>query len=278
MVNAEHPGSSATKTCPYCSENILATAIRCKHCQADLRPAPTGDNGVGGRELLGSLALLAPLIATLLIWFWIGQMNLLQGPASSLSVLGLLTILVTALLSAMEAKQLGAGGVSDLDKKRRKRSGPTAWFFAVLLMWIFGFPAWLYQRKHYGLKNLVTGGILVALLFVGSWVTMAGALEVRQAEVGRALGGLSTFGTQELGQDPAAALPVVTRREYEQVNDGQTYEEVTAIIGQPGREISSSDLAGMRTVMYSWSNADGSNMNAMFQDGKLVTRAQFGLK
>ena len=145
-------------------------------------------------------------------------------------------------------------------------------------MWIFGFPAWLYQRKHYGLKNLVIGGVLVVLLFVGSWVTMAGAIETKQAEIGRALGGLSSFSSQRLGEEPTAALPVVTRHEYEQVGEGQTYEEVTAIIGEPGREISSSDLAGMRTVMYSWSNSDGSNMNAVFQDGKLITRAQFGLK
>jgi hypothetical protein len=29
--------------------------------------------------------------------------------------------------------------------------------------------------------------------------------------------------------------------------------------------------------MYSWKNRNGSNMNAMFQDGELVTKAQFGL-
>ena len=30
--------------------------------------------------------------------------------------------------------------------------------------------------------------------------------------------------------------------------------------------------------MYSRQNANGSNMNAMFQDSKLITKAQFGLR
>ena len=29
--------------------------------------------------------------------------------------------------------------------------------------------------------------------------------------------------------------------------------------------------------MYSWTNANGSNMNVMFQSGKLITKAQFRL-
>jgi hypothetical protein len=30
--------------------------------------------------------------------------------------------------------------------------------------------------------------------------------------------------------------------------------------------------------MYSWQNDSGSNMNAMFQNGKLVNKAQLGLR
>jgi hypothetical protein len=30
--------------------------------------------------------------------------------------------------------------------------------------------------------------------------------------------------------------------------------------------------------MYAWQNADGSNMNAMFQNDRLISKAQFGLR
>lgn len=74
-----------------------------------------------------------------------------------------------------------------------------------------------------------------------------------------------------------STAPVVTMAEYDQVQKGMSYEQVTSIIGTMGTEISRSDLARHTTVMYSWKNANGSNMNAMFQDGELVIKAQFGL-
>ena len=72
--------------------------------------------------------------------------------------------------------------------------------------------------------------------------------------------------------------PVVTQAEFLQIQNGMSYEEVQRIIGAPGQEMSRSDVAGINTVMYQWINRGGSNMNAMFQNGKLVQKAQFGLQ
>ena len=69
----------------------------------------------------------------------------------------------------------------------------------------------------------------------------------------------------------------VTRAEYNAIQTGMTYEQVREIIGSAGEEIAHSDLAGYTTVMYAWKNWNGSNMNAMFQNGQLVNKAQFGL-
>lgn len=76
----------------------------------------------------------------------------------------------------------------------------------------------------------------------------------------------------------SGAAPVVTLGEYEQIREGMTYQEVSGVIGAAGQELSRSDVAGYATVMYSWSNENGSNMNAMFQNGKLVNKAQYGLR
>jgi hypothetical protein len=65
---------------------------------------------------------------------------------------------------------------------------------------------------------------------------------------------------------------------YMQIENGMSYGQVQEIIGTAGEEISSSNIAGYSTVMYSWKNWNGSNMNAMFQNDRLVTKAQFGLR
>ncbi len=84
-------------------------------------------------------------------------------------------------------------------------------------------------------------------------------------------------GRMVLPQPVAAPPPIVTKAEFDQIADSMTYEQVVAIIGASGELLSSSELAGFKTVMYSWANSNGSNMNAMFQNGKLIQKAQFGL-
>jgi hypothetical protein len=44
--------------------------------------------------------------------------------------------------------------------------------------------------------------------------------------------------------------------------------------------MSRSNIAGIVTVMYGWTGRGGmgANMNAMFQNGGLVMKAQFGLQ
>ena len=71
----------------------------------------------------------------------------------------------------------------------------------------------------------------------------------------------------------------ITLAKFSRLDTGMSYSQAEDIIGFPGTEQSSSDIAGTRTVMYAWASPDGmANMNAMFQNDKLVTKAQFGLK
>ena len=79
--------------------------------------------------------------------------------------------------------------------------------------------------------------------------------------------------------------PVVTLSEYQKVANGMSYRQVAQIIGEPGEEISSSHIEGVPgvkasvdTVSYQWVNPDGSNMNAIFLNDRLITKAQFGLR
>src|SRR5262245_17805699 len=67
------------------------------------------------------------------------------------------------------------------------------------------------------------------------------------------------------------------RAEFGRISEGMTYEQVINIMGTSGELISSNEIAGIKTVMYSWKNANGSNINAIFQNGKLIQKAQLGL-
>lgn len=83
---------------------------------------------------------------------------------------------------------------------------------------------------------------------------------------------------------PSFGEQIVTYDEYQRIQDGMSYREVVAIIGVGGEEISRVHMDGVPgvmesidTVMYQWVNSNGSNMNAMFQNDKLISKAQFGL-
>lgn len=75
-----------------------------------------------------------------------------------------------------------------------------------------------------------------------------------------------------------AAPGDVDLSEFNQITTGMTYREVVSIIGTEGTELSRVSLAGTVTVMYKWDGQGIANMNAMFQNGKLITKSQFGLE
>lgn len=71
----------------------------------------------------------------------------------------------------------------------------------------------------------------------------------------------------------------VTMSQFNNIKEGMTYNEVVSILGSSGELLSSSDMAGYKTVMYQWKGTSVmGNMNAMFQNDKMITKAQFGLK
>lgn len=81
---------------------------------------------------------------------------------------------------------------------------------------------------------------------------------------------------------PPANTPTISKAEFDQIKNGMTYEQVVAIIGGPGELMSEVGSSGSEyyTVMYMWDGDGGwgANANAMFQGGKLQSKAQFGLK
>lgn len=74
---------------------------------------------------------------------------------------------------------------------------------------------------------------------------------------------------------------IITERDFARIEEGMLYEQVVDILGREGQVVSEGGSEwGAHTVMYSWDNPGmfGGNMNAMFQNGRLVSKAQFGLE
>lgn len=171
VINVE-----ATKRCPYCGEEILAVAIKCKHCGSALSidSAPQSDKGAAKADYAWIL-LGIPLAATVLIWGWVSNMSLLEGPGNALTMIMVAVIISTAAVTAMEVSKGGP--------RPEGATGPAAWGGFVLLLWIVGFPAYLFNRRNYGLRNHLAASILVMILFLGSFVAMSAAIDSRVSDI-----------------------------------------------------------------------------------------------
>jgi hypothetical protein len=67
--------------------------------------------------------------------------------------------------------------------------------------------------------------------------------------------------------------------DYQQIQEGMSYDAVAVIMRAPGTEISRGGTAGVTMVMYKWKNPRGRGIvTAMFQDDRLTTKSQAGLE
>lgn len=70
--------SDATKPCPYCGEQILAVAVKCRHCGSMLGDVPGGGAGAAVKKqfkMRPVFAVLGAIILALLAAGWIYNLN-----------------------------------------------------------------------------------------------------------------------------------------------------------------------------------------------------------
>ncbi len=76
---------------------------------------------------------------------------------------------------------------------------------------------------------------------------------------------------------PAECL--VNQSGFSSLQTGDSYLAAVEKLGCEGVLVSRSEILGTVTEMYQWyGNGFGANMNAMFQGGGLISKAQFGLR
>lgn len=71
----------------------------------------------------------------------------------------------------------------------------------------------------------------------------------------------------------------ITSEMYDKVKTGMTYDEVKEIFGGDGSSVSETEIAGVKSEIYSWSGDSlGANCTISFSDGKVASKSQYGLK
>ena len=71
--------------------------------------------------------------------------------------------------------------------------------------------------------------------------------------------------------------PGVSLAAYDRIRPGMSYEDVGSFIGQ-GTEINRTARGDIRMVMYEWRLPGGANVNMVFENNRLIQKAQFGLR
>ena len=83
-----------------------------------------------------------------------------------------------------------------------------------------------------------------------------------------------TTATQDTKKDDTKKEDTkITYENFMNIKMGQSYDEVKAILGE-GKESSSSDDGGIKTIMYEWQGSGMGNINVTFQDGVVTIKAQ----
>lgn len=145
--------------------------------------ADTYDRSFGAKnsEGIGLMLVLLPLGAALVDWFYVGSMNLLQNPSSTLSLITILVVLISAVLIAVEANSLGFGNGKAQDGK--KDSSPIIWAIFTIFIWIVAVPYYCYRRSRYNRKNLTLASLATVLIFLVTIIGMNYAIEQQRDKV-----------------------------------------------------------------------------------------------
>ena len=86
------------------------------------------------------------------------------------------------------------------------------------------------------------------------------------------------YAGDDFSEKAAEADAPCTYDEYLKIEIGMSYEEVVAVIGSEGTELSSVSIAGNTASVYQWEGSKKySNVVVEFSNGKVISKAQSGL-
>ena len=85
-------------------------------------------------------------------------------------------------------------------------------------------------------------------------------------------------GTEDKPVSEPSSGGQLTMEQFRQLKDKMPKSEVERILGGPGTEVSSSSGGGMTFSVYKWEGEDYKTVIVSFQDDKVISKSQVGLK
>ena len=117
-------------------------------------------------------------------------------------------------------------------------------------------------------------------LIVGGLVVIVGMFWIAANVLGReqAITHQHFIEGEEWLMDVAIDSGRIKLSQFYKIQAEMTYEDVVKVFGGQGTLMSESNIAGYNTVVYMWQNSDGGNAMLTFQNGRLYSKSQFGLR
>lgn len=116
-------------------------------------------------ETFGNLMLVIPICIAFFSFNLLIDIAKLKNAVLILKGIGFITIYITAILATIEKSKIEKERKIGPNITIKKRWGPIAWFIFISLLWIIGYPAYLYNRSNYGLKNRLGAAIIIIFVF-----------------------------------------------------------------------------------------------------------------
>lgn len=124
------------------------------------------------------------------------------------------------------------------------------------------------DQRNFFMKHKIISVILAIVIIAGISTAMGGGKNS------------STSPTSSTNSNKSTSTTTDTKITYEnflKIQMGQKYSDVVALIGE-GKEQTSSEVSGIKTVIYTWNGTGISNMNVTIQNDIIMGKAQLGLK
>lgn len=124
------------------------------------------------------------------------------------------------------------------------------------------------QRSFFGKHKIITGIIVIIIIIVIA------------STVG---GGKGTSASSSSSNSTSSSSSSQDDKKYSynkfmQIQMGMTYNQVKSILGADGSQNSSTDVGGIKSTLYTWSNDDGGTLSVTFNGQNVDSKSQLALK